>query len=256
MGRFDDMNKRHEQHTLESGRFLKFDDGDKHLLVFLGFPHIREVYWDGTNYHDWKDGCGKEKSLKTSMNVAIIELVGGRYIFKALKVLENSKTFFKQVNKMDVKYGVDNEIFEVERTGQKAKDTTYTILPEAPISPELRAQLDALELNDLTKDRDDDDQKGGSGGSTTKQPDPPAIITQDEGNAIIERLKALKAALGDAQGAQMMADFLAKFGIKQIRQLPAARLKEAQQWIAGEEENLRHAKNDGGVGAAEADPFS
>jgi hypothetical protein len=254
MGRFDDMTQRHEQHSMESGRFLKFDDGDKHLLVFLGFPHIREVYWDGTTYHPWKEGCGKEKSLKTSMNVAIIELVNNAYVFKALKVLENSKTFFKQVAKMDAKYGVDNEIFETERTGQKAKDTTYTILPEAPISPELRAQLEALELHDLTKERDDDDQKGSGSGS--KQPEPPAIITQADGDALIERLKALKAGLGDAQGAQMMADFLAKFSIKQIRQLPAARLKDAQQWVTGEEESLRHAKNDGGAGAAEADPFS
>lgn len=249
MGRFDDMNKKHEQHTLESGRFLKFDDGDSHLLVFLGFPHIREVYWDGTTYHPWKEGCGKEKGLKTSMNVALIEKIDGQYVFKALKVLENSKTFFKQVAKMDAKYGVDNEIFEVERTGQKAKDTTYTILPEAPISAGLRAQLDALDLYDLTKDRDDDDQKGGG-----KQADPPAVITQADGDALIERLKALKAGLGDAQGSQMMADFLAKFGIKQIRQLPAARLSEAQTWVTGEEESLRHAKNDGGAGGD--DPFS
>lgn len=253
MGRFDEMNKRHEQHTLESGRYLKFDDGDNHLLVFLGNPHIREVYWDGTTYHPWKEGCGKPKDLKTSMNVAIVELVDGKYVFKAIKVLENSKTFYKNVAKMDAKYGVDNQIFEVERTGQKAKDTTYTILPEAAISPELRATLDAQELYDLTKDRDDDDQKGGGGGS--KQPDPPAIINKDEGDALIERLKALKAALGDAQGAQMMADFLAKFGIKQIRQLPAARLKEAQQWITGEEEALRHARSDSDAGAGEADPF-
>ncbi|MFA7331091.1 MAG: hypothetical protein WC326_08465 [Candidatus Delongbacteria bacterium] len=254
MGRFDSMNERYEQHTVETGRYIKFDDGDKHLLVFLGNPHIREVYWDGTTYHDWKEGCGKEKSLKTSMNVAIIELVDKTYVFRALKVFENSKTFFKQVSKMDAKYNIDTQIFEVERTGQKAKDTTYTILPEAPITPELRAQLAAQELYDLTKDRDDDDQKGGSSGST-KQPDPPAIITQDEGSALIERLKALKAALGDAQGAQMMADFLARFAIKQIRQLPAARLTEALNWVSGEEENLRHAKNDGGAGTGEADPF-
>ena len=251
MGRFDDMNKKHEQHTLESGRFLKFDDGDNHLLVFLGFPHIREVYWDGTTYHPWKDGCGKEKGLKTSMNVALIEKVDGKYVFKALKVLENSKTFFKQVAKMDAKYGVEGEIFEVERTGQKAKDTTYTILPEAPISPELKSQLEALDLYDLTKDRDDDDQKGGGG---SKQADPPAVISQADGDALIERLKALKAALGDAQGAQMMTDFLAKFGIKQIRQLTAAQLSEAQHWVTGEEESLRHAKNDGGAGGD--DPFS
>ena len=250
MGRFDDMNKKHEQHTLESGRFLKFDDGDNHLLVFLGYPHIREVYWDGTTYHPWKEGCGKEKSLKTSMNVALIEKVDGAYCFKALKVLENSKTFFKQVAKMDAKYGVDTQIFEVERTGQKAKDTTYTVLPEAPISPELRKQLDALDLYDLTKDRDDEDAKGGG----SKQPDPPAIITQADGDALIARLKALKASLGDAQGAQMMEEFLAKFDIKQIRQLPAARLKDAQHWVTGEEENLRHAQNDGGAGGD--DPFS
>ncbi|MFA7329844.1 MAG: hypothetical protein WC326_02105 [Candidatus Delongbacteria bacterium] len=253
MGRFDDMNSRYDQHTLESGRFLKFEDGDKHLLAFLGDPFIREVYWDGTTYHDWKEGCGKEKSLKTSMNVAIIELVDKVYVFRALKVFENSKTFFKQVSKMDVKYNIDTQIFEVERTGQKAKDTTYTILPEASITPELRAQLVALELYDLTKNGSEDESKGGG---SAKQPDPPAIITQEEGNGIIERLKALKASLGDAQGAQMMSDFLARFAIKQIRQLPAARLKEAQQWVTGEEEALRHAKNDGGAGAAEADPFS
>ncbi len=252
MGRFDDMNKRHEQHTLESGRFLKFDDGDSHLLAFLGFPHIREVFWDGTTYHPWKDGCGKEKSLKTSMNVALIEKVEGKYVFKALKVLENSKTFFKQVAKMDAKYGVDTQIFEVERTGQKAKDTTYTILPEAAIPAELLAQLDALDLYDLTKDRDDEDGKGGGG---SKPADPPTIITKEEGDALIERLKALKAGLGDTQGTQMMADFLAKFGIKQIRQLPAARHKDAQQWVAGEEESLRHARNDGGASGGD-DPFS
>ena len=248
MGRFDDMNKKHEQHTLESGRFLKFDDGDNHLLVFLGYPHIREVYWDGTTYHPWKEGCGKEKSLKTSMNVALIEKVDGAYCFKALKVLENSKTFFKQVAKMDAKYGVDTQVFEVERTGQKAKDTTYTILPEAAIPAALRSQLDALELHDLTAEGGEE-TKGSS-----RQADPPILISQAEGDGLIERLRTLKAALGDAQGAQMMADFLARFGIKQIRQLPAARFKDAQQWVTGEEEALRHARNDSAP--AEADPFA
>ena len=248
MGRFDDMNKHYEKHDLESGRFLKFEDGDKHLLVFLGAPHIREVYWDGATYHEWKEGCGKERTLKTSMNVAVIEERDGAYHFKALKVLENSKTFYKQVAKMDAKYGVDTQVFEVERTGQKAKDTTYTILPEAAIPAALRAQLDALELHDLTAEGSDE-TKGAA-----RQTDPPILISQAEGDGLIERLRTLKAALGDAQGAQMMADFLAKFGIKQIRQLPAARLKDAMQWVSGEEEALRHAKND--AGSAEADPFA
>jgi hypothetical protein len=255
MGRFDDMTQRHEQHTLESGRYLKFDDGDNHLIVFLGFPHIREVYWDGTTYNPWKEGCGKPKDLKTSMNVAIIEKVDGKYVFKALKVLENSKTFYKQVAKMDAKYNVDTQIFEVERTGQKAKDTSYTILPEAPVSSDLRAQLDALELYDLTKDRDEDDAKGGGG----KQAEPPAILTQADGDALIKRLKDLMGSLGEVEGARLMKEFLAKFGIKQIRQLRADRLKEAQQWIATEEDALRHSRADGDTDTAASgpgDPFA
>ncbi|MFA7329749.1 MAG: hypothetical protein WC326_01630 [Candidatus Delongbacteria bacterium] len=251
MGRFDGMNKTYEEHDLQSGRYLKFEDGDKHLVAFLGEPHIRAVYWDGATYHPWTDGCGKEKTLKTSMNVAVLENRNGVYQIKAVKVLENSKTFYKQVSKMDTKYGVDNQVFEIERTGTKAKDTSYTVLPEATITPALRAQLDALDLYDLTSDggEDADDKKGGG----PKKPEPAAILTQTDGDALIARLKALKATLGDAQGGQMMNDFLATFSIAKIRDLPAGSLSVAQTWVTQEEENARHAANDGDV---PGDPFA
>jgi hypothetical protein len=248
MGRFDRMNKRFEEHDLQSGRFLKFEDGDSHLLVFLGDDHIREVYWDGSTYQDWEAGCGKEKTLKVSMNVAVIENVAGAYAFKALKVFENSKTFYKKVAKMDAKYGIDAQIFEVERTGQKPKDTDYSILPEAAIPAALRTQLDALELHDLTADGSDDGKKSGSKGKD----EPTTIVTQADGDALIARLKALKATLGEAQGGQMMTEFLAKFSIAKIRDLPAKQLSPAQAWITQEEESARHAANDAD---APGDPF-
>lgn len=249
MGRFDGMNKSYEEHDLQSGRYLKFEDGDKHLVAFLGEPHIREVYWDGTTYHPWTEGCGKEKTLKTSMNVAVLENKNGAYILKAVKVLENSKTFYKQVSKMDTKYGVDSQIFEIERTGTKAKDTSYTVLPEATITPALRVQLDALDLFDLTSDGSDD-------GAKSTKPEPAAILTQTDGDALIARLKALKATLGDAQGGQMMGDFLAKFSIAKIRDLPAKHLATAQSWVTQEEEAARHAAADGGGAPGEEDPFN
>jgi hypothetical protein len=249
MGRFDGMNKTYEEHDLEGGRFLKFDDGEKHLIAFLGEPHIREIYWEDSKTHPWTEGCGKPKSLKTSMNVAVIENKAGAYVIKAVKVLENSKTFYKLVAKMDAKYGVEAQIFEIERTGSKT-DTTYTILPEAAITPALRAQLDALELFDLTSDGEED--AGKKTGSSKAKDEPAAIMSQTDGDVLIARLKDLKAKLGEAQGGQMMGDFLAKFRIAKIRELPAKHLLAATSWISQEEENARHAASDG---EAPGDPF-
>lgn len=254
MGRFDGMSKRYEEHDLESGRFLKFDDGDKHVVAFLGDPFIREIYWENQKTHPWTPGCGKPKSLKTSMNVALLERAQAGFQIIGVKVLENSKTFYKQVAKMDAKYGIESKVFEIERDGT-GTDTTYSILPEADIAAALRAELDALELFDLEKDEEDESEaKGGrkTGHKPDKAPEPAAIITQADGNSLIERLKSLKAALG-AQGDQMTADFLATFSLAKIRDLPAKRLKEAQTWIAQEEEAARHAAADGGE---PGDPFA
>ena len=251
MGRFGDMNKRYEEHDLQSGRFLKFDDGDKHLVVFLGEPHIREIYWEDSKTHPWTEGCGKPKSLKTSMNVAVLEAREGGYTILGVKVLENSKTFYKLVAKMDAKYGVEAQIFEIERTGAKT-DTTYTVLPEAAITPTLRAQLEALELFDLEADGEGQDATGGT--KAGAKAEPAAILGQAEGSELIERLKALKAVLGEVQGGQMMADFLKQFRIAKIRDLPSQQLKTAQRWVSQEEEAARHAQADGATG--EGDPFS
>lgn len=251
-GRFNSMNKRYEEHDLQSGLFLKFDDGDKFLIAFLGEPHIKEIYWEDQKTHPWTDGCGKPKTLKTSMNVAVLEKKGGAFSIIGVKILENSKTFYKLVAKMDAKYGVESKVFEIERTGAK-KDTTYTILPEGDITDALRSQLEALELYDLTKSADDDgdavEKKAGA-----KTPEPAAIITQADGSALIDRLKALKTTLGEAQGTQMMTDFTAMFGIKKIRDLPEKRLEEAQRWVTQEEEAARHAAND--ASGEPGDPFA
>ncbi|MDP2362004.1 MAG: hypothetical protein Q8O14_14850 [bacterium] len=244
MGRFDTMKERFDEHDLESGLFLKFDDGDKHLVAFLGEPHLKEIYWEGGKSYPWKPGCGKPKVLKTSMNAAVVEKTKNGFQVICVKILENSKTFYKAVAKMDAKYGIDSQVFEVERDGT-GTDTTYSVLPEGAINDELRAQLDELELHDLEKADEatgDDSKKKGATKSTKDEP--ATIITQDDGNDLIARLKTLRASLGE-KGDAMMAEFLAKFGIKKIRELPAKCLKEAQSWVTQEEEALRHAAGDG-----------
>lgn len=243
MGRFDDMEKRFEENDKEGGQFFKLDDGQSALVAFLGEPLIRETYWDGTTYQDWTPGCGHPKTLKTKMNVAVFTLEGGKPVLQGVQILEQGKNFFKDVMKLDKKYGIDNKVFEITRDGT-GTDTKYTLLPECDIDAALRKQLAALELHDLSKDAKDTSGQGGGKGSG-KESKPDTVISTADGDPLVESLRALSA-----YKAEILTEFLQHFGIRKIRELTTSQLADARAWVETELEGMKHSTQD-----ADGDPF-
>ncbi len=239
MGRFDDMNRRFEENDKEGGKFWKIDDGAAGLVAFLGDPHIRETFWDGSNYQDWTPGCGKSKVLKTKMNVAVFEMENGQPVYQGLQILEQGKKFFKLVNNLDIKYGVDNKVFEVRRSGT-GKDTEYTILPECDITAEMRKHLAGLTLHDLA-----DDGEGGGGAVAEK---PATLATEEQLAPLLKDLQTL-----NAYNADIPKDFTQHFGLRKIKELTTDKLKAARSWVDGELDAMRRAQADG---EGEGDPFA
>ena len=252
MGRFDRTKEEYDRNDAESGTYFKLADGQKMLVAFLGNPHNRSVYWDGSTYQPWTPDCGKPKSLKTSMNVAVFTAQDGQPVLQGARILEQSKTFFRDVMKLDSKYGVDNKIFEVEREGSTKDDTKYFILPEYDIDDTLRRKLAGLQLYDLAASATSENPVlvGEAGTPKAGGAEPAQLITTDEGDGLIEDLKILKE-----YRAEIVDDFLSEFKLRKIRELPASRLQAAKSWVSAELEGMRHSQQDGATGGA-ADPFA
>lgn len=251
MGCFDEMNEQFEQNDAENSVFFKIEDGHSVLGVFVGKPFIRSVYWqEGGGYQPWEEGCGKGKTLLTSMNFAVVKMVDKKPVFQGLQLCEQSKTFFKDVSKLDTKYGIDNKVFEISREGVK-KDTKYTILPECDITPELRKVLDGLTLFDLEASSTSESpvKMGESGTPKDDSSGPEEMVDKAVADALIDDLKALSE-----WRAEIVNEFLAEFKIRKIRELPASMKDSARTWVDSELEGMRHGKADEEPGTA--DPFA
>lgn len=222
-----------KKHAEQGGVFVRLaNHGDKVVGAFCGEPYAREVHWTGERYEVCTgEGCtlcaggGKKPSLRVMLNFFVPAL-------GEMKVYEAGTRVFKDLLKLRAKYGLESWIFEIERHGEaKSTKTSYSILPEAKIDPELRARIDATELNDL-------ESLAGMAGES----EPPANISAEEAVQVVNRLKALPRSDVD--------QFLQRFGISRVRELMVADLQAAHGLISQLE--AKHAPPP----AAEIDPFA
>ncbi len=236
--RTEDMAKRHDQ---AGGVWLRLqNDGDAAVVVFLGEPYPREVVFVDGKYELFREehrAQGLKASLRVALNVA---LPGSNEV----KILEQGIVFFKTLLGLRAKYGLDRYSFEVKRHGA-AKDprTSYTILPEQPLTPEQQREYRALPLHDLAKLYGDEGAGGGPTlGSYDRAPDGP--IDPKAAQAIVVALKTLPREAVDR--------FLSEFGVQRVKDLPAARAEKASAFV----ENLRAQYAQPANNTGDVDPFA
>lgn len=233
----EDLTKKHAE---QGGIFVRLaNHGDKVVGAFCGEPYAREVHWTGERYEECTgEGCthcgtGKKPSLRVMLNFFVPAE-------NAMKIYEGGTRWFKDLLKIRGKYGLDSWLFEVERHGEAGSTkTTYSILPEIKVDGELRAKIDAAELNDLAG------LAGGDEG-TTQGADPggSANIASETVAPLVARLKALPRSDVDT--------FLSRFGISRVRDLAAGDEQAAYALLAQLE--AKHAPAP--APAAEIDPFA
>ena len=206
-----------KKHDADSSTWLKLaNDEDKAVVVFLGEPYPREVSFVDGKYVPADDAvraAGHKVSLRVAYNVALPET-------GEVKVLEQGVMFFKDVVRARSKYTTEKWAFEVQRHGA-AKDpkTTYSILPERQLTAEERKSFQAVELLDLPKLY---------AGELEKEPEseeaaPEGPIDPKLATAIVTQLKAMPR--------QAVDRFLEQFGIKRIKDLPAAQWERAKAFV-------------------------
>jgi hypothetical protein len=239
-GAWDTAKKLAEKHASQGGMFVRLqNDGDKVVGVFCGEPYAREVFWDGQKYLDnAPEGTPAKANLRVSLNFYVPSE-------GAMKVIEGGTAWFKDVMTVRDKYGLDKYSFEVKRSG-KPKDpkTKYSILPETPVDPALRAKIAAIGLHDLATLGGDGESEAGGGAAAGPAPaaaPPPKVVDLEMAKALAERIRALPKPVGEA--------FLVEFRIGRIRELHASDVPAAQAYLTQQEQAAQAGRG------AEVDPF-
>jgi hypothetical protein len=126
------------------GTFLRLDgDGDKAVGAFCGPPYVRErCFNEKTNaYEEWNaaaQAAGRKKQTRYTMNFYTVSLKGKP--LNEMRVFDmNFQTMGAVIGLRD-KYGPGKQLYEITRHGAKGDTkTTYQILPDALITPEMAA---------------------------------------------------------------------------------------------------------------------
>jgi hypothetical protein len=242
-----------DKHAQASGIFVRLaNDGDKVVGAFCGAPHVREVAWTGSQFEPFDPDKHKKCSQRVMINFYLAS--EGK-----MKIIEGGPAWFADVYQLRAKYGTDNWLFEITRHGASGSPrTSYAILPERQIDPDLRARIAAAELHDLanigaSEEEDNETEtsaqpapRAASAGSTSAPSGSvvaPSTIDMDVALELIERLKALPRADADA--------FLKTLGAQRVRAIRASDEGKARALLA--ELEVKHAPQQ-----AEdvADPFA
>lgn len=237
---WDDSSRLSEKHAQEGGLFVRLtDDGDKIVGKFCGEPYGREMAWTGSRYEEYDPKIHTDKGPSARFMVNFYDVEE-----KAMKVMEVSIVVFRDLLKLRKKYGLDVWTFEIERHGSPGDpNTKYSVLPEAKVDDELRAEIDAVDLYDLGAiakgnfpgggPGDDDSRKKSSGANSV---DPRAA------SELVPRLKALPRPAVDA--------FLEQFGVQKVRDIKKSDLPAAEKQLAQME------KEHGADSDRSQDPFA
>jgi len=207
-----------KKHDADSSTWLKLaNDQDTAVVVFVGDPFPREVSFIDGKYVPADDAvraAGHKVSLRVAYNVVLPET-------GEMKVLEQGVMFFKDLVQVREKYGLEKWAFEVKRHGA-AKDpkTTYSILPERQLTAEERKAFQSVELLDLPKLYAGETE---AEPATASEPEVSGPIDAKLATAIVTQLKAMPR--------QAVDRFLEQFGIKRIKDLPAAQWERAKAFV-------------------------
>ena len=127
-----------------SSTFLRLEgDGDKAVVAFCGAPFHRDICYNEKTktYEAWDDAAkaaGRKKSSRYAMNVFTVSVKGAET--NEMKVIDMNFNTMQSVIALKDKYGLAKCLFEVTRHGAKGDTKTqYQILPDADISPAVRA---------------------------------------------------------------------------------------------------------------------
>ena len=246
-----------------SGIFARLEnDGDKMIVAFLGEPEAKEVHWtgDSTEICTGED-CRKCKKgdvpqARFSINVYVKTKTtdGELQEVEKVQIFEQGVRWYRDLEAVKAKYGLDKWWFEIERQGKAgSKKTKYTIMPEEKFTDDDKKELVKNELNDLTgttnnNDDDDNDTKKTtqSSTSTKKEKEPTdGLISADDVSDIMRRMQN--------QPKDEIKKFLDKFGVKRFKDLKSSQRADAIKFVKQLE-----SKNDKPESPEEeeTDPFS
>ena len=223
-------------HGEQSGQWLKLNDGESAVVVFIGDTYPRSVaFVDGRYVQHTPELAAKgvKSLLRIAYNVALVDS-------REVKVFEQSEAFFRELVIVRKKYGFDKWAFEIQRHGS-GLDTKYKILADRPLTDDEQRIFKELPLLDLKKvytEQGTNEKKGASGRTT----EAPGIDAKAE---IVQALKALPPTA--------VSRFLSQFSVQKVRDLPVEKLSDAKAFVA---QLTREAREPAPAPQAEVDPFA
>ena len=259
---WEDAEKRAKE---AGGIFVKLaNDKDKVVGAFVGEPHTRETWFNqATNktedFTEQHKADGKTATAKFKLNFF-------NRATRRMQILEVNSATLQLIASCKHKYGLESYFFEIERKGAKGDTkTTYAVLPDAPITPDDLKEIKAAKVHDLAAAKEEDDKStdlnshdkskangtngaaatnGASTAPATAPAAPPAdLIPTDVATALVGRLKV--------QPKEKVSEFLAKFGIKQVKALKTSDRAAAEAMLDAFE-----GKTAAAPAATEEDPFA
>jgi len=223
-----------ERHGEGGGKFVKLPkDGDKIVGVFCGEPFPKEVYWTGEKYLPYNGEPGIKPIMRVAMNFFDLQT-------RAMRIMENGVTWYKDLLKVKDKYGLEHQAYEVERHGSGAQ-TSYTIMPERKLTDEEAREIAGTALHDLSQSGGGDEKSDFNSYGKSKD----AALDPHEASEMVAKLKSLPREDVDS--------FLKRFSVQKVRDLKAADKDAAWGFIREAE-----ARRDRGKAQPEGeiDPFA
>ena len=125
---WEDAEKLADEMDADGGDYIRLKDGDKVVCAIVGPPVGRKCVWDGARTVDYNPEQHEGLKVKTRYTLPLHVLDKGNKIF------ECGPRMFRQVLACKSKYGLDDWLFEISRTGSGVNDTEYKCMPEKRIS--------------------------------------------------------------------------------------------------------------------------
>ena len=193
--------------------FLRLsNDGEKAVVAFCGEPEVKKVVWNNAigQYEDY-DERQHDATPQARFKINVFNISQNK-----MQIWETSPTTFKGVVAVKAKYGLDKMTFEICRQGAKGdQKTSYTILPEDPITDELRERILNEKLHDLLVD--------GRGKDTKSK--------AEDGNGHNDNIASIIHKLKGLEDASAVKTFLTKFEVQKIKELKPEQVPAAMAFI-------------------------
>jgi hypothetical protein len=135
------------------GKFINLKDGDEPVVgVFCGEPYVRKQFWNGKNYEEYTEAHekrGEKPARQFSINFYDVNS-------ESMRILQGTLAFYIALREAKDLYGLDGNVFQVNRSGEKA-GTRYSvlILPKAEAPETMPDMWDLVE--EVGRGREDSD---------------------------------------------------------------------------------------------------